>query len=124
MSKKGFGKFLLGAAVLGTAAALIAYVKQTQSKEDLRDDFDDFDDELDEEIFDHETVSKKSDDRHYVTIPLDHSAEEEEKKTDSKNVTANSSSEQETPATSSVELDVEETEAKKDIHAFNLEDEA
>lgn len=125
MSKKGFGKFLMGAALIGSVAALITYVKQSHSKEDLRDDFDDFDDELNEELFDHETTSKESDDRHYVTIPLDRTAEENVNKADTESVSTTPSPEQKATTTPSVELEVEQVESdiEQDIHAFNLEDE-
>ncbi len=130
MSKKGFGKFLLGAAVIGAAAALLTYVKQSQSKEDLRDDFDDFDDELNEEIFDHEAISKETADRHYVTIPLDQTTGKSAESFEESDVSSEPSpaSEQAAPKasfTSQVELDVEDIESNtdKDIHAFNLEDE-
>ncbi|HIS56963.1 MAG TPA: hypothetical protein IAB48_09965 [Candidatus Fimimorpha excrementavium] len=114
MSKKGFGKFLIGAAVIGTAAALIAYVKQTQSKEDLTDDFDDFDDDLNEEIFDHDSSSKETDDRHYVTIPLDKSAEE----------TPEASTDEAIPPVSEKQdADAAASDEENEVHAFNLEDE-
>lgn len=128
MSKKGFGKFLLGATVIGTAAALIAYVKQSQSKEDLMDDFDDFDDDLDEEIYDRDASSNESDDRHYVTIPLDKSAEKTAEEGAAEEVPSETSfaeDTQKTQAAPPVELETEEagSDEEKEVHAFNLEDE-
>ena len=113
MSKKIFGKLLVGAAVVGAAAAIAAYVKQSHSKEDLMDDFDDFDDELDEENTECSASSNSSDDRHYVTIPLDKAAQEEA-------ADGVSDAEPENPAASSEESDAHQEE--KEVYAFNLEE--